>query len=243
MAAKDGGDPGGLIEAITGLPIPLKKTGAAIDRLISVPFDVWADQLNAKMRGNTEKHVDAVQKKRAKKGKKTTAEDASVKAAKSIAEWTTSAAEVDESDEQLSAVWRGLLDAILDDRDDPEELLRIVRATSPSDLRLFLKQGHPVGLLLMNNATVDRLKATGLVEAFMPRMLFFMILVFSGTAVLLWTQMQTRSLESLDKFPLQTVTYAVSALLPIVFFWVSMRPSRQGRRLLSMYREYRSAKA
>jgi hypothetical protein len=243
MAAKDGGDSGGLIEAITGLPIPLKKTGAAIDRLISVPFNVWADQLDAKMRGNTEKHVEAVQKKRTKKGKKTTAEDASVKAVKSIAEWTTSAAEVDESDEQLSAVWRGLLDAILDDRDDPEELLRIVRSTSPSDFRLFLKQGQtPVGLLLMNNATVDRLKANGLIEAFMPRTLFFIILVFSGTAVLLWTQMQTRSLESLDKFPLPTVVYAVSALLPIVFFWVSMRPSRQGRRLLSLYREYRSDK-
>src|SRR4051794_8399715 len=119
MVAKDGGDSGGLIEAIAGLPIPLKKAGAAIDRLISVPFNVWADQLDAKMRGNTEKHVEAVQKKRTKNGKKTTAEDASVKAAKSIAEWTTAAAEVDENDKQLSAVWRGLLDAILDDREDP----------------------------------------------------------------------------------------------------------------------------
>jgi hypothetical protein len=110
-------------------------------------------------------------------------------------------------------------------------------------LRLFLRHGQtPVGLLLMNNATVDRLKANGLVEAFMPRTLFFLILVFSGTAVLLWTQMQTRSLESLDKFPVQTVAYAVSALLPIVFFWVSMRPSRQGKRLLALYREYRSDK-
>jgi hypothetical protein len=246
MAAKDEGDDKSdmletAVNAVTGLPIPLKRTAAAIDRLISVPFNVWADQLDAKMRGNTEKHVEAVQKKRTKKGKKTTAEDSSVRAAKSIAEWTEVAAEIDEKDEQLSAVWRGLLDAILDDRDDPEELLRIVRSTSPSDLRLFLARGRtPIGLLLANNAAVDRLKANGLVESFMPRTVFFLMLVFAGTAVLYATLIQSKSLDRMDQFPVQSVALSVSALLPLAFFWVSSRPSRQGKRLIALYREYLS---
>ncbi|MCK1457085.1 hypothetical protein IVB34_01585 [Bradyrhizobium sp. 2] len=236
---KSGGLVDTLIGAAAGLPIPLKKTGAAIDRLLSVPFNVWADQLDAKMRGNTNKHVEAVETKRKKKGKKTTADDASVKTAKTLADWTVSASEVNEDDPQLSAVWRGLLDAILDDRDDPDELLRIVQATSPSDLRLFLTRGRtPTGLLLMNNAVADRLKTNGLVEPFMPRTMFFLMMVFTGTVVLLWTQMQTRSLDRLDQFPFQTVAYGVSALIPIVFFWVSLRPSRQGRKLIDLYKEY-----
>ncbi|SFJ53931.1 hypothetical protein [Bradyrhizobium sp. cf659] len=248
MAAKDGGEDksdalGAAVNAVTGVPIPLKRTGAAIDRLISVPFNVWADQLDAKMRGNTENHVQAVQKKRTKKGKKTSAEDVSVKAAKSIVEWTEASAEVDEKDEQLSAVWRGLLDAILDDRDDPEELLRIVRRTAPSDLRLFLTRGRsPVGLLLSNNAAVDRLKANGLVESFMPKTIFFLLLVFSGTAVLYATLIQSKSLDRMDQFPVYSVALSMSALLPLAFFWVSSRPSKQGKKLILLYREYLSIK-
>ncbi len=46
----------------------------------------------------------------------------------------------------------------------------------------------------------------------------------------------------MDQFPVQSVAMSMVALLPLAFFWVSSRPSRQGKKLIALYREYRSDK-
>lgn len=226
------------ISEAVGSIIPLKKTRTAIDSLIAVPFEVWRDQLSAKMRGNVEKHVDAVKTKRTKQKKKTTIDHTSLKIAESLAEWGTAASQIDESEKEFSAMWRGLLGAILDE-EDPEDLIKIVKTTPSSDLRMFLDYGQsPMRLLFHSSSALDRLKANGLIEGVITREIFFIVLILVGAIVLYLVQMLPRSLDSVDQLLLKSVLVSVIALVPLAISWIWQKPTRQGQSLLKLYREY-----
>jgi hypothetical protein len=96
-------DSRGLSVNLAGLPVPLRRTFGALDRLLALPIEAVGDALEKKLKGNVESHVDAVQKKRVRKGKKEKIVDLSPKTAKEMGEWATAAAEVDPDDKDLSA--------------------------------------------------------------------------------------------------------------------------------------------
>jgi hypothetical protein len=136
---------GGRVPSIDvgGFQIPLKRTLAALDKLIATPIEVLADAVEKKLKDNLDSHVEAVKRKREQRGKKEKIAKPSVKTTKAIGEWATAAAEVDMEDRDLSAVWRAVLDEILDERRDGEDLLRIVKSTPSSEIRFFLKRFGP----------------------------------------------------------------------------------------------------
>src|SRR5258708_18669145 len=72
---------------LAGVPIPLRRTFAAIDRLFAIPIEVAGDALEKKMKDNLDSHVENVQKTRRKKGRKTSVENPSPKKTKAIAAW------------------------------------------------------------------------------------------------------------------------------------------------------------
>src|ERR1700730_12548746 len=125
---------------IAGIPIPLKRTFGALDKLIAVPIEVLADAIEKKLKSNLDEHVDTVKKERKKKGKTDTVKNPPIKTTKQIADLGPSASEIGPGEADMSAVWRSILDEILDGRDEADDLLRIVKTASSSDIRLFLER-------------------------------------------------------------------------------------------------------
>jgi hypothetical protein len=106
--------------------------------LIAIPIEALADAMESKIKGNLNSHVEAVQARRSKKGKKTKIDDPSVRTTKAIADWATLAGAVEQKDKELSALWRSILDKIMENEDEGEDLLRVVQGLSNADLRYFL---------------------------------------------------------------------------------------------------------
>ncbi len=124
---------------IAGIPIPLKRTFGALDRLIATPIEALADVLEKRLASNIASHVEAVQKERSRRGKKVKFENPSPRTTKAIGDWAAGASEVDPKEKDLSAVWRAVLDEILEGGDSSEDLLRIVKLLPNSDIRYFLQ--------------------------------------------------------------------------------------------------------
>lgn len=112
-------------------------------------------------------------KRRKAKGKRESIQDPSVKTTKRLAEWAAAASEVEPEDIELSAMWRSILDSILDSEDESEQLLRVVKALPGSDIRIFLNQcDSPTSVMQafrkifapVSDAALDRLRAQGLIR-------------------------------------------------------------------------------
>ena len=54
---------------VAGIPIPLRRTFGALDRLLAIPIEALGDTLERKMKANVDQHVEAIQKSRKRKGK------------------------------------------------------------------------------------------------------------------------------------------------------------------------------
>jgi hypothetical protein len=125
---------------LPGLPIPLRRTFGAFDRLLALPIEAAADSLEKKLRGNVDAHVEAVQHKRVRAGKRKRLADPSTETVRAMAEWSVSASEIDpDKERELSAVWRGILDEIMDEREDGSELMRMVQSVPKSDVRFLIE--------------------------------------------------------------------------------------------------------
>lgn len=150
---------------LAGVPVPLRRTFAAIDRLFAIPIEVAGDALEKKMKGNLDSHVENVQKTRRKKGKKDSLENPSLKTTRAIIDWSRRAAEVDADEPSLASLWEALLDAILDDEAEGEKLLALVRDAQPGDIRFFLaKFADAPGRRVGEAAWWNRLENLGLVK-------------------------------------------------------------------------------
>jgi hypothetical protein len=127
---------------VGALPIPLKKTGAAIDRLLSVPIDAAANWVEEKFKSNIDEHVDRVVKSRGKRSKpsKVGKEELSIEKMQSRRSWAAEAGQVDEEDRVLSAAWRAALDRILDQQGEEDDLLRALAGVQRGNLRGFLSR-------------------------------------------------------------------------------------------------------
>jgi hypothetical protein len=124
---------------VSALPIPLKRTGSAIDRLIALPIEAVGDWVEKKLKSNLDAHVEAVRNSRGRRGKKAeiSEEDLSVERLRSIHEWAERAREVDSCDKVLSAAWRAALDRLLEEDDQGAELLRTLTELPKATARYF----------------------------------------------------------------------------------------------------------
>lgn len=158
---------------IAGIPIPLRRTFGAIDRLFALPIEALADTLESKIKSNIQQHLDAVQKVRKKRGAKQqlNQKDISIGAARSIAKWAEAASDIGPDQKELSSAWQAILDRLLSNPDDAEELLDAVQSVPRSDLRVFLDSyTFPYGRFsrlifpLIDDEAIQRLRACGLLR-------------------------------------------------------------------------------
>jgi hypothetical protein len=243
---------------VAGIPIPLKRTFAALDRLVALPVEALGDYVEKKLKGNVDSHVEAVQKKRRKKGKKENVENPSVKTTKRIASWAESASEVDPEEKDFSALWRALLNEILDEKDDAEDLMAIVKNARASDIRYFLEcyaKNHPehgfrsarkileIFKFGKDEEISDRLKANGLVRRTFSNSLLVTTLILTLTPVVLaigsgflnsarWDSAKVPALEIVLGYMFITLI-GISALA-----FNLKRPTELGKRLCDLYNQY-----
>lgn len=251
--------PKGFTLNVAGLPIPLRRTFSALDRLFALPIEAIGDALEKKMKGNLDSHVDAVRKKRRNKAKKETIENPSIKTAKALAAWAAGAAEVGPDEQELSAVWRALLDAIMEEKDEADALLRIVRDARSADIRFFIlrfaNRTDPLArygdVAFTGYGDMDRLRAIGLVTR--PFGLNYVggIALFMGVAFfelvkyaplpLVGGPGLTPSGQLLRILADSAVPMAAVTAIFLLFVFQMHRPTLLGRRLCKLYGEYASA--
>lgn len=233
---------------VAGIPIPLRRTFGALDRLIAIPIEALADAMESKIRGNLDSHVEAVRTNRSKKGKKTKIDDPSVKTTRAIADWASSAAAVEQGDKELSALWRSILDKIMENEDDGEDLLRVVQGLSTADLRYFLNRfaGKWTMRTLSKTApegAIERLHSAGLITR--PISLPFL---FGATVAGLLLIGVSRPYASLLPNALLSILAqsfgllggSVAVVLAAVLLLIALKysPTQAGNRLCDLYKEY-----
>jgi hypothetical protein len=227
---------------IGDLSIPLPpRTFAAIDRLFALPFNALADLLERKLRENLDGHVEAVQEARRQRGKSERVAEFSIKTTRAISEWASLAANVGPEDEELSAVWRALLDEIMDEGDDAEELIRVVRGLRRSDIHFFIRafaQRNPGALptpilgLVENDAAIERLRGQGLIK----RMFTASALSLFGASLAVMSYFVISLIGSGNKLEIPIVAaFGVFTLVIMYQFW---RATALGRQLARLYRLY-----
>jgi hypothetical protein len=152
---------------ITGLPIPLKRTGAAVDRIFALPIEALGDWVERQFKSNLESHVEAVRTSRGRRGKKIEIEEAniSIEKVKSVHEWSEKAKEIDADDVVLSAAWRAALDQLLDNDGAEDDLLRRLTALPNATMRYFFEHYGKRTNIFGNSVGNDRSHAMKLEEA------------------------------------------------------------------------------
>jgi len=225
---------------IAGIPIPLKRTFGALDRLIATPIEALADSLERKLKANIDSHVEAVRKKRRKRGKTETISDPSVKMTKALGEWATSASEIDPEEQELSALWRSVLDEILEGREDADDLLRAVKALANSDILFFIRVYTKARLLQLPviafgkyDVILNRLRAHGLVARTVSTLL---LVWFAVTLAFFFFGAVTVTGVRLGEFGVMAtgLTLAISIILVSNVH----RPTILGRKLCRLYKIY-----
>ncbi|UGA46713.1 hypothetical protein HU230_0011995 [Bradyrhizobium quebecense] len=250
--------------SIPGIQVSLPRTARALDRIVSVPFEGLAGYVEGKFGANVDAHIDAVEQVRKRKGQASKVDNPTIERLERIDNWIANAGKVDPTDPEMSAVWRGVLDEILNDSDDAKELIDVVRGAPRSDIRLFLwnfrRKGRSIfglsrGDFLVPAKTLDdaemgvaieRLIRSGLVRrAYSPGvpLLIAVIGLFSLLGVgwitdeaLLATPIQSRAIVRL-----MLVTFGGLSVLLAGVAYSMKRPTRLGRRLIELYEEYRSS--
>jgi hypothetical protein len=239
---------------IAGISIPFRRAISAVDRLVALPVEALSDFLENKLKGNIDSHIDAVQEKRTRFGKPDKLAKPSVKTVKAVGEWAASAAEVDPQEKDLSAVWRAVLDRILDEKDDAEELLRIMKSLPTSDIRYFLRcYSHIEGSdttttfifglsnflvdLASDHVSVSRLKQSGLLTGLVRVPLITVLVVTSG--ILFYAAISGFGSRPWNTDALQLIV-EFGGLAALVLFVLSRlhKPTPLGKRLCDGVREY-----
>jgi hypothetical protein len=234
---------------LAGVPIPLRRSFAALDRLIALPLEALGDRMEGKFKNNLNSHVEAVQTKRSVKGKKAQLDDPSVKTTRAITEWAAQAGGVEPEDKELSALWRTILDKIMENEDEGEDLLRIVQSLSNADVRYFLnrfaKKRTLVGYftLVTPEGAADRLHSAGLIlrpvnVPFLFGSAILLLVVFSFLRSLMPINI---SLAFISLGP--KTNSVINALFVMVaaaglIFFLKYSPTTIGARLCELYREY-----
>jgi hypothetical protein len=241
---------------LAGVPVPLRRTFAAIDRLFAIPIEVAGDALEKKLKTNLDSHVENVQMTRRKKGKKENVENPSLKTTRAIAEWARRAAEIDTEERDLSSLWEALLDAIMDDAAEGERLLAIVKEAQPSDIRFFLARfvdspprfGGVFGRMSAEPGQWGRLEGLGLVGRILPANGLATLCIIA--AVALYTIDDLAPLRIIGAPQLSTTAsffrtigdYGIplGGLFAICFYmgYVVYEPTKLGRELRERYLKY-----
>jgi hypothetical protein len=238
---------------VAGLPIPMRRTFGALDRLLALPIETLGDIVERKMKVNLESHVEIVQRQRRKKGKKETLEDPSVQTAKVIAEWAAEAGRAGAEDAELTAMWRAILDEIIDGGDDGEELLRIVKSIPTSSIRHFLKlfaEHRRIESLgrVVDATHIDVLRSSGLVRRLF-RIEWFRTALYVIVMLILSQYVVPAILAYFPNLIPPISPYGSRLFLPslvivsvgFLFLYQLSEPSELGRRLIQLFREYADA--
>jgi hypothetical protein len=239
---------------IAGIPIPFRRTFSAVDRLLALPVEALSDFIENKLKGNIDTHIDAVQEKRRRVGKPDKLAKPSVKTVKALGEWAASAAEVDSKERDLSAVWRSVLDRILDEKDDAEELLRTMKSLPSSDIRYFLRcyshnQDSDTTMIFIlgfsnfvvdlasDHVSVSRLKESGLLTGLVRVPLIAVLVVTSG--ILFYAANSGFGSRPWNTDALQLIVEC-GGLAALILFVLSRlhKPTPLGKRLCEGVREY-----
>jgi hypothetical protein len=222
---------------IAGIPVPLKRTFDAIDRLIALPLETLGDYVEKRLKGNIDSHIDTVTKKREKRGKRTKAEKPSAKTIQVIAEWARNAAEVDPTEEDFAAVWRAILDQIMEDTDEGEELMRIVESLPRADVRFFLKERF-IGIPMFTEAAqISRLSSAGLIRRLFPLTLL-VFLGIAGFGPLITFYQRISQVNRPQAEILVLAAFAVPAMATLMYqIFIATRSGRLLGRLYRMYRD------
>jgi hypothetical protein len=234
---------------LAGVPIPLRRTFTAIDRLFAIPIEVAGDALEKKMKGNLDSHVGNVQKTRRKKGKRESVENPSPKTTRAIADWARRAADVDADEPSLASLWEAVLDAIMDDEVEGEKLLALVKDGQPGDIRFFLaKFARAPGRRIGEVAQWNRLDNLGLVKRLLSN--YNVITLCIVVAVGLYAINDLAPLRIIGQPALsQTAEFfrriadygiPIGGAFAIVFFTLSVKyvPTKLGRELCDRYQKY-----
>jgi hypothetical protein len=234
---------------VAGIPIPLRRTFGAIDRLISIPIEALADAVESKFKGNLNSHVEAVQTRRSKKRKKTKIDDPSVKTTKAIADWAVGAGAVEQADKELSALWRTILDKIMENEDEGEDLLRVVQSLSNADLRYFLNRFAGMRTILARfgqiapEGTIERLRSAGLIYRPVSLSLLFgasiiMFIAFSFVRSFYQIILSPFVISVVQGHGFISTLLAIGAAAVALLFLLRHSPTQAGDRLSDLYREY-----
>jgi hypothetical protein len=235
---------------LAGIPIPLRRTFAAIDRLFAIPIEVAGDALEKKMKGNLDSHVENVQRTRRKKGKKENVENPSPRTTKAIADWARRAAETDAEEPTLSSLWEALLDAIMDDEADGERLLSIVKDAQPGDIRFFLAKfaGAP-GRRLGEAAQWSRLESLGLVKRLLSSYNVITLCIIVSVGLYAINDLAPHrvigalAISKTAEFFRTIADYGIpiGGLFAIAFFilFIMHEPTKLGRDLCDRYQKYK----
>jgi hypothetical protein len=212
--------------------------------------------IERKLKHNLETHVETVQKARCKRKKKEKIEDPSPKTTRVIEEWATNAAEVGDDDKDMAALWRALLDEILEEGDDGADLLRIVRSLPPSDVRFFLKNfAEPTASIHQvlrtsfrldrsyEDVVITRLTNGGLVQRrFSLRLLITFLLL--TVAPLFMMYVVVANSPKWDTPPIPWVLIlglaAIATTGVTAFLYSHHVPTKLGAKLCELYKEYRA---
>lgn len=180
----------------SGIPIPLRRTFGAIDRLFSVPLETAIEIAKIDANERIASHADEVKKRRKKRVGAEKSPKLSVKMTENIHEWTLMASSVSAEDNNASAILRSLLDIILDDNAMSNDAVRIIKNSNYIDRTYFFNEfgksknaNHTVKSILQakNTPIIERLVSSGLIErsvrinyllitlfiSFIPVMLYF----------------------------------------------------------------------
>jgi hypothetical protein len=145
----------------------LPQTGAALDRLLSIPVNAWADRLKTKYDENAASHLKAINEARNEEGRSTVVdlEQFDVSTMKAFEAAVTYSGEIDEkSDPELAAAWRAALDDCLGRNPEALEIIEILKSTPRRSIQTFLKRsGKGLNPLLRHG--LDRKAKIDLVSA------------------------------------------------------------------------------
>ncbi|MGJ5175270.1 hypothetical protein ACQR16_10145 [Bradyrhizobium oligotrophicum] len=235
---------------LAGVPIPLRRTFAAIDRLFAIPIEVAGDALEKKMKGNLDRHVENVQRTRRKKGKKESVENPSPRTTRAITEWARRAAETDAEEPTLSSLWEALLDAIMDDEADGERLLSVVKASQPGDICFFLaKFARAPGRRIGEAAQWSRLENLGLVKRWLSSYNVITLCIILSVGLYAINDLAPHriigmpALSKTAEFFRTIADYGIpiGGLFAIAFFimFVMHEPTKLGRELCARYLKYK----
>jgi hypothetical protein len=232
------------IDYLTPLPIPFKRTFSAIDALVAIPFEELHGLYDKWRNGNAQEHVEAVARRRTKKGKKTKIEKAELSGKKIelISVWMAGASHFGSDEPELGAAWRAALDRILDDTNDAEEILNALNTLPPSTLKLFLDMWRPAGTNFLSRLRVqftNQEEVRKLADAkFLKRTPLSAVVPILG--IMIGIPYAFLKIEHKLPFDLDTAIAGIFLIAVTFLVGLTYRITASGKEFLRIYLEYAS---